>query len=735
MSGLARKVVGLNGGNVPLRSLLLGFVSAIAIAQDAPIPLSSPRMVRELDRGKAAEGLAASVTGVVTFASPRINGGFIVDDGDTGIYVATADAVARGLPKPEQDFEGIMQVGMRVEVRGVTASGGFAPVIVPQRIRHLGTAPLPTAKLVSVAELQTGRFDCERVRVTAVIQHVGFSDRQVDAVQMELAAVGGHFVAYATQTNGFDPSRLIDSEVDLSGVALSFFNERAELVGTRVQLLGIKDITIRQPAPANPFDAPETTLDALLPFSTDAPWLHRRRLTGVVTVYRPGDYFYIQNGERAVRISTRDTTQLSPGDVVEVSGFVEVREYFAEIREALFRKTGNAPVPNPKSITREEVLRFKPWLERLPGTSNFDGKLVALKGRLDKVEASEATGRRLSLDCDGHIIFATLANDEPRAALDQLVAGSEVNVIGACQVQLSVGRPTLRNPVTTAFQLLVHSPSDVAVIRVPPWWTPKRLWLALGGTSAVLALALFWAWLLRRQVSQRSAELAAEIGARRHAAVEFDATLRERKRLAADLHDTLEQALTGLALQLEAVDLFDRSEPDKSRRHLHLARQFLARSREDVRRSVWNLRAQGLEGRSLDEALKRMVTALTDGSSVEKRCEIEGAPFTLPDFVAGNLLLLAQEAVTNALKHGRPRTIVVKFAFAENGVLLRVEDDGAGFIPDEAPGLSDGHFGLQGMRERVKRLGGTLSIHSEPLRGTNITAHVPKRSFDSPIER
>jgi signal transduction histidine kinase len=670
----------------------------------------------------------------VTFASPRSGGSFIVDDGDSGVYVATADATSRGLPKPDQDFEGEMQTGMKVEVTGISARGGFAPVIIPHRIRHLGNAPLPPPKSVSVADLQTGRLDCERVRVRGVVQHVELTDRQIDAVQLELAAVGGHFVGYAMKSAGFEVSQLVDAEVDLIGVALSFFNERAELVGTRVQLQGIEDVATVRAATSSPFAAPEVSLDALLPFSPEAPSLHRRKLSGVVTVCRPGDYFYVQEGDRAVRINTRDSAPLVPGDRVEVSGFIELWQSFAEVREAVFRKTGSASVPEAELITRDEVLAYRPWLERSPTASHFDGKRVALRGRLEKVEETDRAGRRLSLDCDGHIVFATLANDEPREALSRLVAGSEVSVVGACQVELSVGRPTLRNPVPTSFQLLVHSPADVTVLRVPPWWTPRRLWLALGGTSAVLALALTWAWLLRRRVTQRSSELAAEIGARRNAAVEFDATLRERKRLAADLHDTLEQALTGLALQLEAVDMFGNEEPDRSRHHLHLARQFLARSREDVRRSVWNLRAQGLEGRTLDEALQQMVATLTDSSGVRSRCGIEGDSVPLPDFIAGNLLLLAQEGVTNALKHSSANRIDVGVEYSADGVSLRIEDDGCGFNPGTAPGLREGHFGLQGMRERVKRLGGTIDIASAIGQGCRINATVPTRVFDAAVE-
>ncbi|HET6408982.1 MAG TPA: hypothetical protein VFG14_13935, partial [Chthoniobacteraceae bacterium] len=369
-------------------------------------------MIRELERGRAAQQVPVRISGVVTFASPRTSGSFIVDDGDSGVYVATRDATSGGLPKPDQNFEGDVRTGMKVEVTGVSAAGGFAPVVIPHRIAYLGDAPLPPAKPVSVANLETGRLDCERVRVRGVVQHVEFTDRQIDSVQMEVAAVGGHFVAYAMNPEGFDPARLVDAEVDLAGVALSFFNERAELVGARVQLSGIDDVATIRAAPPGPFHAPVVGLHELLPFSPDGPALHRRRLGGVVTVCRPGNYFYVQDGDRAVRVSTRDPAPLVPGDQVEVSGFIELWQYFAEVREAVFRKTGSADLPEPEVITREQVLEFQPWLQRSPNASHLDGKRVALQGRLEKVEETDSAGRRLTLDCRGHMVFATLANEE-----------------------------------------------------------------------------------------------------------------------------------------------------------------------------------------------------------------------------------------------------------------------------------------------------------------------------------
>ena len=219
--------------------------------------------------------------------------------------------------------------------------------------------------------------------------------------------------------------------------------------------------------------------------------------------------------------------------------------------------------------------------------------------------------------------------------------------------------------------------------------------------------------------------MASETRARSDAEVEFDATLRERERMAVDLHDTVEQALTGVSYQLVVSEALHETEPQRSMQHLELAKQLLAQSREEVRRSVWNLRAQALNGRHLAEVLRDVSATLSTRNPVQTRVSVIGEEHELPDFIAGHLLLLAQESMTNAIKHAKPENIHIALEFDEKSVELRIHDDGGGFDPSHAPGLAEGHLGLQGMRERMKRLGGVVKVESSPGEGTTVRARVP----------
>lgn len=606
---------------------------------------------------------------------------------------------------------------MLVEIEGVTDSGGFAPVILPTRITILGVAPLPAPTLVSFSELQTGVYDAQPVQIRAIVERTETPDRLI------LGTPDGRFIGRLIRAERTDLAAFRGAEVRITGVCHSYFNSRGELAGHQLVIRGPGDIVVEKVAP-NPFSAPLVPLHALRPFSSTFSGLLTRRVVGTVTFSLPGQFFYLQEGQHGIRINSHQVPAPSVGDRVEVAGIARHGASFAELTEAIFRKAGTAPLPQPVVTNRVSILEHPPE-DQWTGFLIHDGLLVQIDGVLDRVEQAGKNDVRLHIEHRDRVLTATLAAADVRLVRERFPPGSKVRVTGVCLVQLSTQIPALDYPRPAEFQLLLRSPSDVEVVQAAPWWTPEKLFIALGASGLVLLLASAWVWILRRRVEQRTTELALEIQARHDAAGEFAAILHERERLAADLHDTMGQGLVALALQIEAAEALQAQAPASSARHFHLARHLLTRTREDLHRSVWNLRAGALHDRTLPEAMREVFARCCDGESLRIQVDEEGDWTNVPDFVSGSILLLAQEVVTNAVKHAQAEHITVRACCAASDITISIADDGRGFDLDQPFHIHEGHFGLQGMRERVKRLGGKLQIESAPGKGTRVTAQIP----------
>ncbi|HEX8282768.1 MAG TPA: two-component regulator propeller domain-containing protein [Pyrinomonadaceae bacterium] len=208
----------------------------------------------------------------------------------------------------------------------------------------------------------------------------------------------------------------------------------------------------------------------------------------------------------------------------------------------------------------------------------------------------------------------------------------------------------------------------------------------------------------------------------------FDAVLAERNRIAREIHDNLAQEILGVSVQLEIVARMMNVSADSARTHLDRARQLVRGSIAEARRYVWDLRSQTLDDRDLPTALAEMARRLTADSGVQTQFQLGGTFRPLPRQVENNLLRIAQEAVNNAVRHARARTIYVNLFFDAAGVRLSVRDDGRGFDPGREDGARAGHFGILGMRERAEEMGGTLSVESRPGGGSEVAVGVPVES-------
>ncbi|MFD4374283.1 sensor histidine kinase [Streptomyces sp. NPDC058486] len=202
----------------------------------------------------------------------------------------------------------------------------------------------------------------------------------------------------------------------------------------------------------------------------------------------------------------------------------------------------------------------------------------------------------------------------------------------------------------------------------------------------------------------------------------------ERRRLAAEIHDTLAQGLTGIIAQLQAADA---AGPDQARVHHQRAADLARHSLGEARRSVQDLSPVALEHDTLPRALAKTVNTWAERTGIAARFTATGAESPLHDEVAATLLRIAQEALANAERHSGASRAGVTLSYMGDEVVLDIPDDGRGFDPAARPARSShGGFGLAGMRARAERLAGAVAVESAAGEGTAISVRVPLAHHD-----
>jgi signal transduction histidine kinase len=205
---------------------------------------------------------------------------------------------------------------------------------------------------------------------------------------------------------------------------------------------------------------------------------------------------------------------------------------------------------------------------------------------------------------------------------------------------------------------------------------------------------------------------------------QFALVLAERIRMSRAIHDTLLQGLAGLALQVDDLSHLMETSPHAARERTLRIRRQVEDSIREARQSIWDLRTPKLASRDLPRALQEAGERVIAGRSVKLDVRVSGAARTAASRADEQLLLIGQEALSNAIRHGHATAVTVELDYGDDQTLLRVRDDGCGFDPDEACRLQ-GHYGLVSMRERAEQVRGHIVISSAPGKGTAVEAVVP----------
>jgi len=197
--------------------------------------------------------------------------------------------------------------------------------------------------------------------------------------------------------------------------------------------------------------------------------------------------------------------------------------------------------------------------------------------------------------------------------------------------------------------------------------------------------------------------------------------LDERQRMAGEIHDTLAQGLIGIVTQLEAAEQAKHA-PGEWQRHIDQARTLARESLTEARRSVRALRPEQLDDVPLPDAVAGLAHSWAQRNAVAVRVETTGDCRPLTPDIEATLFRVAQEALTNVAKHAQSSKVWLTLSYLDDVALLDIRDDGVGFDPGTH---RPNGYGLDGMRQRLARVNGTLEVESAPGEGTAINASVP----------
>jgi len=656
--------------------------SAVMAGPQPVMTLTNAADVLALPNDIASTGIPVSVTGIVTAAQTNYiwSGRFFMQDSSGGVFVEN---------RTNQPL-----VGDVVTVSGVTRAGGYAPCITKPHWKKIGVAPLPPAKPVTIEQLMSGTEDGQRVEITGVVREGELND---NGPEIEVVSGGYRFRAYLPIADG-----------------------------TNLR------------APGDPYAEPLTALNAIAQYRKNRQPGSEVHVKGVVTYYRKGEDLFLQDSSGGLQVKTKLDESVAPGEVVEAVGFPAVENFLPVLEDADFRKTGELePHLQPQAVTVTDLQK---------GLHHAD--YIALKGvlvdRLGRGIGQTANGpvfrTTLVLESSNLLFEAEKDTTDENDYLASIPVGSVVEASGICMLEsdeLGKGK---------SVRILLPSSYDVRVLKKPGWMTQEHLLASLAVVSGVLVLAMSWSVMisnknlklkaaqkelqeahdmLESRVQERTKQLKVEMTARKESELQFRAVLTERTRLAQELHDTLEQTITGIALQLDRVFSHFGRNADTASHHLKLARNLTRQGQTEVRHSVWGLRSRASEKFNLVNALGVTGRHIANGSGIDVQVETSGEMHPLSETFEENLLRIGQEAITNAVKHSSANTVKIELEFTPNRVVLQIKDNGKGFDPEQCIGPDEGHFGLLGIRERAERMGGNANISSAPGAGACVHVEIP----------
>ena len=470
-----------------------------------------------------------------------------------------------------------------------------------------------------------------------------------------------------------------------------------EKLGRNLQIQSSNAIVIHRKPATDIFSVPDvTSLEGTDP--SELQHLDRHGFSGIVlAVWEKNNVLLLGKGTAGkdelvvARLATDDVPKY--GEHIYVSGFPGTDLHHYTLSRAWWTRTREKPAP-PEETAESSARTLTTDAEGRPSFRyDMHGRPVRMRGIVRTTVNEEGL---FMIENEGLLVpvYASAALEKT----SEMEIGCTIEVAGTCIMDIEDWRTNSVFPQIHRFLLVTRTPSDLRIIARPPWWTTERILWVIGALLGGIIAILLWNAALSRSAARKGRELY-RVQIER---VKADLRTEERTRLAVELHDTLAQNLTGVSMQLAAG-------------HVEIAEKTLKSCRDDLRDCLWDLRSQALEEPDMTQAILKTLRPHTGESRVTVRFNVPRGK--LSDKTAHALLRSIRELAVNALRHGKATDIKVAGALEGEHLICSVSDNGCGFDPVSAPGVLQGHFGLQGIRERVNALGGEFTIESKPGEG------------------
>ena len=600
-----------------------------------------------------------------------------------------------------------------------------------ETLSRIGHQPLPDPRTTTIRTLlNEHRHGFEYVKVHGVVRDVIQDD--IDPIYKSLVLTDDKLSLYVslkcTDEETLRLQALIGATISVDGLIRTdlCFDPTKPSNSSRGNrsisgpLLTIADpsaIHILSPAPQNPFDVPPITeLRPVWPEDLSSTSRHRVEGYVVTAARKNGFLLQLENG-RLVNVDLAGTHKPKTGDTVVAAGIPFTDLYRINLARAIWK-----PAPRPQAPLQAppDFLSIADLLTDGRGHSEFKiskhGTAIRVQGIVRSLPSPGEAERLVTLDQDGALLSVIAEpGSDPFAPLS---LGASIEATGICLMDVEPWYPGKVLPQVTGVRLVVRTSGDIRILSRPSWWTPQRI-LILAGLFALAALVVgLWNITLRTLVIRRSRALLREQAKR------LTETLRveERTRLATELHDTVAQDLSGLSLQLDAAGRLADSDPVTMKSILSFTSKALLACRRELRDCLWDLRSQALDEADMNAAIRRALAPHLGDAQLITRFNVPRRKLT--DHTVHTVLRILGELTGNAVRHGKATTIRIAGSFDDEGLKFSCSDNGCGFDVAQAPGSADGHFGLQGIRDRIRTFNGSFKLTSAPSKGTKAIVHL-----------